>query len=97
VLREIAQMKLQRIGERLTAAHGMSFEIMPEARDALADRCRDPESGARNVDQMIDQNILPRVSLALLEQMAGSERPKRLTLGVDTAREFTFTFDTPSS
>jgi type VI secretion system protein VasG len=92
VLRMIAEMKLRRVGERLAASHGMEFEILPEAKDALAERCRDPESGARNVDQMIDQNILPRVSLALLEKLAEGELPRRLVLGVTDARDFTFTF-----
>ncbi len=92
VLRTISEMKLSRVGQRLAAAHGMAFEIRPEARDALADRCQDPESGARNVDQMIDQNILPKISLALLEQMAEDKVASRLVLGADESGEFTFEF-----
>ncbi len=93
VLRMIAEMKLRRVGERLASAHGMQFEILPEAKDALAERCRDPESGARNVDQMIDQNIMPKISLALLEKLTEGELPGRLVLGVNDARDFTFTFE----
>jgi type VI secretion system protein VasG len=92
VLRMIAEMKLRRVGDRLAEAHGMSFEILPEAKDALAERCRDPESGARNVDQMIDQNILPKVSLALLELLAEGRMPRKLVLGTNEARDFTFDF-----
>jgi type VI secretion system protein VasG len=92
VLRSISEMKLGRVGRRLAEAHGMEFEIKPEARNALADRCRDPESGARNVDQMIDQNILPKVSLALLQQMAEDSVASRLVLGADENGEFTFEF-----
>jgi type VI secretion system protein VasG len=92
VLRMIAEMKLRRVGERLAASHGMSFEILPEAKDALAERCRDPESGARNVDQMIDQNILPKISLALLELLAEGRVPTKLVLGTNEARDFTFDF-----
>jgi type VI secretion system protein VasG len=92
VLRTISEMKLSRVGQRLAAAHGMEFEIQPEARNALADRCQDPESGARNVDQMIDQNILPKISLALLEQMAEDKVASRLILGADESGEFIFEF-----
>ena len=92
ILRTISEMKLARVGGRLAEAHGMEFEILPAARDALADRCRDPESGARNVDQMIDQSILPRISLAILERMAQETLPSRLTLGADESGEFTFEF-----
>jgi type VI secretion system protein VasG len=92
VLRTIAEMKLGRVGRRLAETHGMQFEIRPSARDALAARCRDPESGARNVDQMIDQNILPRISLAILERMAQESLPGRLTLAADESGEFSFEF-----
>jgi type VI secretion system protein VasG len=92
VLRMIAEMKLRRVGDRLAESHGMTFEILPEAKDALAERCRDPESGARNVDQMIDQNILPKVSLALLELLAEGRMPRKLVLGTNEARDFTFDF-----
>ncbi len=92
VLRMIAEMKLRRVGDRLAASHGMSFEILPEAKDALAERCHDPESGARNVDQMIDQNILPKVSMALLELLAEGRVPRKLVLGTNEARDFTFDF-----
>jgi len=70
----------------------MEFVIEPEARNALADRCNDPESGARVIDHMIDQAILPRVSHRILEQMAEGELPRRLVLGVDDGGEFTFEF-----
>ena len=67
--------------------------IKPGARNALADRCQDPESGVRNVDQMIDQSILPKISLALLEQMAEDQIASRLILDADDNGEFTFEFD----
>ena len=92
VLRMIAEMKLRRVGERLARSHGIEFELRPEARDALADRCRDPESGARNVDAMIDQAILPRISQQLLERMAEGTLPRRVALGVDADRDFVFEF-----
>ncbi|MEM7412541.1 MAG: type VI secretion system ATPase TssH [Myxococcota bacterium] len=92
VLRMIAELKLGRVGKRLAESHGMEFEIDPAARNALADRCNDPESGARVIDHMIDQAILPRVSQRILEQMAEGDLPKKLTLGVDDAGEFAFSF-----
>ena len=92
VLRNIAEMKLRRVGRRLAEAHGMGFEIRPAARNVLADRCRDPESGARNVDQMIDQNILPKISLAILEQMAEDRVATQLILDADESGEFIFEF-----
>jgi type VI secretion system protein VasG len=91
VLRLITHLKLGKVERRLAESHGITFEVTPEARDALVARCTDPESGARDLDHVIDQAILPRISQRLLEQMAEDELPTRLTLGAADG-EFTFAF-----
>jgi type VI secretion system protein VasG len=92
VMRLIAEMKLRRVGKRLEESHGIAFEVLPAARDALAQRCTDSESGARNVDHVIDQRILPWISLQLLEKMAAGEMPRRVILGVADDGDFRFEF-----
>ena len=37
-------------------------------------------------------NILPRISIAILEQLAEDDLPSRFTLGADENGEFTFEF-----
>jgi type VI secretion system protein VasG len=91
VLRLITRLKLGKVERRLAESHGIAFEVTPEARDALVARCTDPDSGARDLDHVIDQTILPRISQRLLEQMAEDEMPTRLTLDAADG-EFTFVF-----
>jgi type VI secretion system protein VasG len=93
VIRMITSIKLRKVGRLLDQSHGMSFEVRTEALDALAERCTDPESGARNIDHMIDQHIMPRVSQQILEQLSTGELPAQLVLGVDDQSEFTFGFE----
>ena len=92
VLGMIADLKLEKVAGRLAASHGIALEVTPEARAALVARCTDPESGARDLDHVIDQAILPRISQQLLEQMAEPQMPNRLRLGVDEGGDFTFEF-----
>ena len=92
VMRLITDMKLRRVGKRLEESHGIAFEVSPAARDALARRCTDSESGARNIDHMIDQTILPQISLQLLEHMAAGQMPKRVMLGANDDGDFRFEF-----
>jgi type VI secretion system protein VasG len=94
VMRLITDMKLRRVGKRLEDSHGIAFEVSPAARDALARRCTDSESGARNIDHMIDQTILPQISLQLLEQMALGKMPKRVVLAANDEGDFRFDFTT---
>jgi type VI secretion system protein VasG len=94
VMRLITDMKLRRVGKRLEESHGIAFEVSPAARDALARRCTDSESGARNIDHVIDQTILPQISLQLLEQMAAGQMPKRVILAATDEGDFRFDFTT---
>ena len=51
--------------------------------EGIAHRCKEVESGARNVDSIITNTLLPRISRLLLESMATGE--KRTTLHVSLA------------
>jgi type VI secretion system protein VasG len=95
VIRMITSIKLGKVGRLLATSHDIELDVKSEARDELADRCTDFESGARNIDRMIDQYIMPRVSQRLLEAMqeTGGDLTGRLVLGVDENRDFTFEFE----
>ena len=42
-----------------------------------------PDTGARNVDSLLNQQILPVLSQQLLSHMAAGQKPQDLTLGWD--------------
>ena len=46
----------------------------------------------RQIDHLIDQAMLPELSLRLLEQMTAEKMPQVLTIGVNETGEFTYTF-----
>ena len=70
VLRDIASLKLARLGERLRRAHGVAVEFRPAVLDALAERCRASESGARALDHILRGSLMPTLARALLEALA---------------------------
>ena len=84
-LKGIARMKMGGIVSRAKAAHGMDLQITDKVIDAIADRCQEVESGARNVDHIIRGNLLPSMSRQLLEKMSGDQMPSTLkvTIGAD--------------
>ncbi len=92
----ITRLKLDQIGRRLGATHGMAFDYGDEIVERIAERCTQVDSGARNIDFIIDRTLLPEASRALLAQMADETTPECLTLGLDEYGDFTYTFgDTP--
>jgi type VI secretion system protein VasG len=90
---KITRLKLDKIGRRLRATHGMAFAYGDEVVDRIAERCTQVDSGARNIDFIIDRTLLPEASRALLAQMADEQVPARLELGITERGDFTYTFD----
>ena len=90
---EITRLKLGTIGQRLATAHEMAFDHADDVIERIADRCTQVDSGARNIDFILERTVLPRASRALLGHLADETMPERLVLGLDDEGEFTFAFD----
>lgn len=90
-LKEIVRLKLRQVGGRLQDSHRMRLECGPEVEQAIAERCTDVDSGARNIDHIIQQTLLPRMSTVLLERMATGTLPDAVRIGCDPSGEFTIT------
>lgn len=82
-MRRIVGMKLEQVRQRLHRHYGMTTEIEEGLYDALTDACLLPDTGARNVDSLLNQQILPVLSQQLLSHIAAGLKPQHLSLGVD--------------
>ncbi|WP_114138573.1 AAA family ATPase, partial [Enterobacter hormaechei] len=82
-MRTIVEMKLNQVSRRLNRHYGMKTDIHESLYDALTDACLLPDTGARNVDSLLNQQILPVLSQQLLSHMATGQKPQHLTLGWD--------------
>lgn len=79
-MRTIVGMKLDQVSQRLARHYGMTTDIDESLYDALTAACLLPDTGARNVDSLLNQQILPVLSQQLLSHMATGQKPQRLTL-----------------
>ncbi|MBZ0151637.1 MAG: type VI secretion system ATPase TssH [Planctomycetes bacterium] len=70
VLEKIVRMQLDRISRRVQQNHGVPLELDPGLVPAVVERCKDPESGARAVDRILTQGMLPSVANEILAAMA---------------------------
>jgi type VI secretion system protein VasG len=70
VLKTIIGLKVGKVQRRLMATHGISLILDEGAVDAIAARCTEVESGARNIDNILTNTLLPAVSTLLLENLA---------------------------
>jgi type VI secretion system protein VasG len=78
VMREIIKLQLGRIGRRIAENHGAEFGYDDEVIEEIANRCKEVESGARNVDQILTGTLLPEMSGEFLSRMATSQAVSRV-------------------
>ena len=51
------------------------------------------ESGARNIDNILSNTVLPDLSRVLLEAMIGGEEPKSVNVSVGEKGQFEYSLD----
>jgi len=73
VLRELIEIKLGRLGERLNRRQ-LAFTFSEALVDHLAERCSQGDSGARLIDHLLELHVLPRVADRVLDAMAAGQR-----------------------
>jgi type VI secretion system protein VasG len=91
-MKGIVKLKLGQIGKRLRESHGMGFDYDPIVVERVVERCTQVDTGARNIDFIIDRTVLPDVSKTMLARMAEEAMPSKLTLGMDESGNFTYAF-----
>jgi len=93
ILKSIARLKLGKLGARLGAAHRAEWFVDEPVYDAIADRCTEVDLGARNIDHIVDREVLPVLARKLLEEFAQDRQPAKATMSLDDQGAFTYRFD----
>jgi type VI secretion system protein VasG len=69
----IINLKLGKIKRRIHENHKIELTYDNALVDEVAKRCTEVESGARNVDNILTNTLLPEISRQLLGRMAEGE------------------------
>nr|WP_323126989.1 MULTISPECIES: type VI secretion system ATPase TssH [unclassified Marinobacter] len=85
-LNRIVGDKLQRLAEQIKARYHTEVELEGGLVEAIRSRATRSENGARMLESIIEGELLPPVSLALLEKLAAREPVTKVTLGVEENR-----------
>jgi len=87
---KIARLKLATIQQRFTENHRVELTYGEELISAIAARCTEVDTGARNVDHILTQNLLPELSGELLKRMALDEPCTSVHIYLDRAGGFAY-------
>jgi type VI secretion system protein VasG len=90
VLQQIIRLQLGHIAERLAENHQADLVFDDAVVGAIAGRCKEVESGARNVDHILTGTLLPDVSREILARLAEGKSLSRVRVGVDGEGKFVY-------
>ena len=92
-LRKIVEMKLAQVAKRLNKHYGLQCTFGESLYDTLVAACLLPDTGARNIDSLLNQQILPVLSQQLLSHIAAKQKPSTLQLSWDEEEGIVLAFD----
>ena len=91
-LRRIVDLKLEQVSRRLQRHYGLGCQVDDALSDALVAACLLPDTGARNIDSLLNQQILPVLSQQLLQRQAARQHARGVILGHDEDEGITLQF-----
>ena len=89
-LKKIVVLKLGKIRKRLMENHKIELIYGDDLISEVASRCTEVESGARNVDNILTNTLLPEVSRQLLGWMAEGQKVTGIKVGVGPEGSFVY-------
>jgi type VI secretion system protein VasG len=84
-MRLIVKLKLDRIAKRMLENRNVAFVYGAELIEAIGSRCKEVESGARNIDHILTNALLPEMSKELLSRMATGQKLREIKVSLGGA------------
>jgi type VI secretion system protein VasG len=88
-MESIVSLKLKALARRVAANNGATLVYEPELVQAIADRCLDVQTGARNIDYILTSGVTPKMAQEILKRLStGQPMPKSIAIGLDEGQNF---------
>jgi len=81
-LKRIIRLKLDKIKRRMMENHKINLQYEESVVEEVARRCTEVESGARNVDNILTNTLLPDISRQLLASLVEGQRLRTVDVGM---------------
>ncbi|MDR2405521.1 MAG: AAA family ATPase, partial [Deltaproteobacteria bacterium] len=92
-LKAITEIKLGQLKKRLKNNNHCDLVLDPSVSDLILKRATDVESGARNIDAVISQNLLSGLSREILKIMSTSDLfPSAINVSIDESGNFRYDY-----
>ncbi len=92
VMKMITELKLGKLTARLKRNQNIDVEYSKSVVEQITASCTAAETGARNIDAIIDRTLTPEISAQLLGYMAEGKSPTKLKVTKTKAGDFSYKF-----
>jgi type VI secretion system protein VasG len=92
VMKPIVKIKLDKIRRRLFENQKLEVEFSDSVIDDIILSCTRAETGARNIDAIVDRKLAPEISMRLLGFLAEGKNPEKLTVAKGEDDSFVYNF-----
>lgn len=92
-LKRICAINMKRIEKRVREHYGAGFEADSEVLDHVVARCREVETGARNIENILNRSLLPELAGHCLERLAQGLPIRHIRVGLGQEGEFTYSIE----
>lgn len=92
VMADIVRLKLGKLAGRIRNTHRIELKYSDEIVNEIADRCVQVETGARNIDYIMEKNLLPEMSAMILQKMTDEEMPTTIFINLEEDKSFKIEF-----
>jgi type VI secretion system protein VasG len=92
-LKQIIRLKIGKIQRRLQETHKIALTYDESVLDEVAKRCTEVESGARNVDNILTNTMLPEISREILSRMAEETLTESVRVTVSPEGRFAYQWE----
>jgi type VI secretion system protein VasG len=89
-LKQIVRLKVAKIQRRLHETHLIALTHDDALVDEVAKRCTEAESGARNVDNILTNTLLPEISRRILRRIAEGQKLAPIHVGIGAGGAFEY-------
>jgi len=91
-IRNIVDLKLEKLAQRFAENHHAQFTWDDRVTELVTARCTEVDSGARNIDFILTQTVLPQLSSLVLERMSMQQPFTAIHMHLSPDNQFAFAF-----
>jgi len=92
MLQMIIKLNLSRVEKRVVANHKVPFTFDDSVPELIGKRCTELQRGARMVDALITNTLLPEIGREFLNRLVAGSNIRRVHVGTNNGN-FSFAFD----